>query len=44
MTTALDVEESLLVDTVREFINRDVKPSVRDVEHANEYPRPGSSR
>jgi len=39
MTTALDVEESLLVDTVREFINRDVKPSVRDVEHANEYPQ-----
>src|SRR5829696_8762301 len=39
MTTALDVEESLLVDTVREFINRDVKPSVREIEHANEYPQ-----
>ena len=39
MTIALDVEESLLVDTVREFINRDVKPSVREVEHANEYPQ-----
>jgi alkylation response protein AidB-like acyl-CoA dehydrogenase len=38
MTTALDVEESLLVDTVREFVNRDVKPTVRQVEHANEYP------
>ena len=38
MTTALDVEESLLVDTVREFVDRDVKPTVRDVEHANEYP------
>jgi alkylation response protein AidB-like acyl-CoA dehydrogenase len=38
MTTALDVEESLLVETVHDFIDRDVKPSVRDVEHANEYP------
>ncbi|WP_370501116.1 acyl-CoA dehydrogenase family protein [Mycolicibacterium sp. jd] len=38
MTTALDVEESLLVATVREFIERDVKPTVREVEHANEYP------
>jgi alkylation response protein AidB-like acyl-CoA dehydrogenase len=38
MTTALDIEESMLVDTVREFVNRDVKPTVRDVEHANEYP------
>ena len=28
----------MLVGTVRDFINRDVKPSVRDVEHANEYP------
>jgi len=33
-----NAEESLLVGTVRDFINRDVKPSVRDVEHANEYP------
>src|SRR3954464_9687676 len=38
MTTALDVEESLLVTTVREFVDRDVKPTVREVEHANEYP------
>jgi butyryl-CoA dehydrogenase len=38
MTIALDIEESLLVDTVREFVNRDVKRSVREVEHANEYP------
>lgn len=29
----------MLVDTVRNFVNRDVKPSVRDVEHANEYPQ-----
>jgi alkylation response protein AidB-like acyl-CoA dehydrogenase len=38
MTTALGVEESMLVQTVREFIDRDVKPSVREVEHANAYP------
>jgi butyryl-CoA dehydrogenase len=31
-------EETLLVETVRAFIDRDVKPTVRDVEHANEYP------
>jgi alkylation response protein AidB-like acyl-CoA dehydrogenase len=31
-------EEELLVETVRAFIDRDVKPTVRDVEHANEYP------
>lgn len=34
----LNDEEAFLVDTVRAFINRDVKPTVRDVEHANEYP------
>ena len=31
-------EESLLVETVRAFVDRDVKPTVREVEHANEYP------
>ncbi|EUA40125.1 acyl-CoA dehydrogenase family protein [Mycobacterium avium] len=35
---ALNEEETMLVRTVREFVNRDVKPTVRDVEHANEYP------
>ncbi|GAA4822578.1 acyl-CoA dehydrogenase family protein [Tomitella cavernea] len=34
----LDDDERLLVDTVRRFIDRDVKPSVRAVEHADEYP------
>jgi butyryl-CoA dehydrogenase len=34
----LSDEEDLLVKTVRAFIDRDVKPTVRDVEHANEYP------
>jgi butyryl-CoA dehydrogenase len=31
-------EETMLVSTVRAFIERDVKPTVREVEHANEYP------
>lgn len=31
-------EETLLVETVRAFVDREVKPSVRDVEHANAYP------
>lgn len=34
----LNAEESMLVQTVRAFIDRDVKPSVREVEHANSYP------
>jgi alkylation response protein AidB-like acyl-CoA dehydrogenase len=31
-------EETMLVEKVRAFVDRDVKPTVRDVEHANEYP------
>ncbi|WP_263999674.1 acyl-CoA dehydrogenase family protein [Mycobacterium yunnanensis] len=31
-------EEQMLVATVRAFVDRDVKPTVRDVEHANSYP------
>ena len=31
-------EEELLVATVRAFVDRDVKPTVREVEHANTYP------
>ncbi|BBX10559.1 acyl-CoA dehydrogenase family protein [Mycolicibacterium aichiense] len=38
MSTALNDEEALLVETVRAFVDRDVKPSVREVEHANTYP------
>ncbi len=34
----LTEEEAFLVSTVRNFIDRDVRPTVRDVEHANEYP------
>jgi alkylation response protein AidB-like acyl-CoA dehydrogenase len=38
METGLNEEEALLVDTVRSFIDRDVRPTVREVEHANTYP------
>ena len=34
----LNDEELMLVATVRAFVDRDVKPSVREVEHANTYP------
>ncbi|ORV64101.1 acyl-CoA dehydrogenase [Mycobacterium gastri] len=34
----LNNEEAMLVDTVRAFIDREVKPSVREMEHANAYP------
>jgi butyryl-CoA dehydrogenase len=34
----IDDEEAMLVETVRTFVDRDVRPTVRDVEHANEYP------
>jgi len=38
LVDGLSDDESMLVKTVRAFIDRDVKPTVRDVEHANEYP------
>ncbi|MGF2947549.1 acyl-CoA dehydrogenase family protein [Mycobacterium sp. Lab-001] len=31
-------EEDMLVATVRAFVDRDVKPGVREMEHANTYP------
>ena len=34
----LTVEESAMVELVREFVDRDVKPVVREFEHANTYP------
>jgi len=34
----LTEEETLLVETVRAFVDRDVKPTIRETEHANEYP------
>ncbi|ORW90160.1 acyl-CoA dehydrogenase [Mycobacterium szulgai] len=38
MNSELDDDEAMLVATVRAFIDRDVKPTVREVEHANTYP------
>ncbi len=38
LVDGLSDEENLLVETVRAFVDRDVKPTVRDVEHAGEYP------
>lgn len=35
----LNDEETLLVRTVRSFVDREVKPTVREVEHANAYPQ-----
>jgi alkylation response protein AidB-like acyl-CoA dehydrogenase len=34
----LSVEEQAVVDTVSDFIDREVRPLVRDLEHANTYP------
>jgi alkylation response protein AidB-like acyl-CoA dehydrogenase len=38
VSSELNEEEAMLVATVRGFIDRDVKPTVREVEHANTYP------
>jgi len=34
----LNDDEAMLVATVREFIDKEVRPTVREREHANEYP------
>ncbi len=34
----LNDEEAMLVETVAAFIDREVKPTVRELEHANSYP------
>ncbi|MCW2716917.1 MAG: Butyryl-CoA dehydrogenase [Pseudonocardia sp.] len=34
----LSTEEQAVVDVVREFVDREVRPVVRELEHANEYP------
>ena len=36
--SSLPAEERAVVDTVTEFVDRDVRPVVRELEHANEYP------
>ena len=35
---AMNDDEAMLVATVREFVDKEVRPTVREVEHANEYP------
>jgi alkylation response protein AidB-like acyl-CoA dehydrogenase len=37
MATLSDTER-MIVDTVHDFVDRQVRPFVRDIEHANEYP------
>ncbi|WP_141564358.1 acyl-CoA dehydrogenase family protein, partial [Mycolicibacterium palauense] len=37
MSCELSEEETLLVETVRLFVDREVRPSVRELEHANQY-------
>ncbi|MGH3437172.1 MAG: acyl-CoA dehydrogenase family protein [Sciscionella sp.] len=34
----LDTEEQAIVDTVRDFVDREVRPAVQELEHANTYP------
>jgi alkylation response protein AidB-like acyl-CoA dehydrogenase len=34
----LDPDEQAIVDTVREFVDRDVRPVARELEHADTYP------
>jgi alkylation response protein AidB-like acyl-CoA dehydrogenase len=36
--TELNSEERAVVDTVRDFVDRDVRPVVQQLDHANEYP------
>ncbi|GAA4552653.1 acyl-CoA dehydrogenase family protein [Pseudonocardia xishanensis] len=36
--STLNSEEQYVVETVREWVDREVKPVVRDLEHADEYP------
>ncbi|MBV9722362.1 MAG: acyl-CoA dehydrogenase family protein, partial [Mycobacterium sp.] len=38
MGMGLNDDEAMLVETVHQFVDKEVRPKVRDVEHANEYP------
>jgi alkylation response protein AidB-like acyl-CoA dehydrogenase len=38
MSSPLNDDEAMLVETVRQFVDKEVKPTVREREHANEYP------
>ncbi len=39
MAAGLTDEETMLVETVRAFVDKEVKPAVREMEHANTYPQ-----
>jgi alkylation response protein AidB-like acyl-CoA dehydrogenase len=34
----LDAEETAVVEVVRDFVERDVRPVVRELDHGNTYP------
>jgi alkylation response protein AidB-like acyl-CoA dehydrogenase len=38
ISKGLSADEAMLVATVREFVDKEVRPTVREREHANEYP------
>ena len=38
VVSGLSAEERAIVGTVAEFVDREVRPVARDLEHANEYP------
>src|ERR1700744_6677745 len=38
MMTTLNADEEILVKTVRQFVDRDVRPVVRELEHGDVYP------
>src|SRR6516164_10096718 len=38
MIDELNGDERAMVELVRDFVNREVRPVVRDMEHANTYP------
>ncbi|MDT5355587.1 MAG: hypothetical protein QOJ56_4119, partial [Mycobacterium sp.] len=38
MGMRLNDDEAMLVATVRQFVDKEVRPTVREREHANEYP------
>ena len=36
--TVLSTEERAIIDTVRQFVDRQVRPVAQELDHANEYP------
>jgi hypothetical protein len=41
--TGLSTEEKAIVDTVADWVDREVRPVVRDLEHANAYTLSGTT-